>query len=107
MNIRVDFLNDASLLTVCLFILQPGVWYHKTTDLEKAYIYRVCKMNEYLNQYLRLGGLFMTPGSMLFSGLNAISLYGGLVLFGGFLLYDTQKIIYHAESAQKYDPVNA
>ena len=64
-------------------------------------------MNEYLNQYLRLGGLFMTHGSMLFSGLNAISLYGGLVLFGGFLLYDTQKIIYHAESAQKYDPVNA
>ena len=33
-------------------------------------------------------------------------MYGGLVLFGGYLLYDTQKIIHHAENMPYYDPVN-
>lgn len=53
-----------------------------------------------------IGGLFAAPGSAVFSGLHAIYMYGGLVLFGGFLLYDTQKIVYHAENDHHYDPVN-
>ncbi|KAK0557198.1 hypothetical protein OC846_000648 [Tilletia horrida] len=32
---------------------------------------------------------------------EAISLYGGLAVFSGFLLYDTQKILHHAKMAQR------
>jgi hypothetical protein len=52
------------------------------------------------------GGMFAAPGGALFSGLHAIYMYGGLVLFGGYLLYDTQKIIHHSERDAAYDPVN-
>ena len=37
-------------------------------------------------------------------------LYGGLAVFGGFTLYDVQKILYHARLAErgviKRDPIN-
>jgi len=59
-----------------------------------------------------LGSMFLPPTTALGAGLYSISLYGGLVLFSGFLLYNTQRIVRRAEShpyyaAVPYDPVNA
>lgn len=58
-----------------------------------------------------LGSLFLPPTSKLGLGLYGISLYGGLILFSGMLLYDTQKTIKRAElhptySMAPYDPIN-
>jgi len=40
------------------------------------------------------------------AALYNIYLYGGLVLFSAFLMYDTQKIIYRAKTEMRYDPIN-
>ncbi len=59
-----------------------------------------------------IGTMFLPPTTALGAGLYSVSLYGGLLLFGGFLLYDTQKIIHNAENhpmwgaQRKYDPIN-
>jgi len=48
-------------------------------------------------------------GSMFFPGslmLHNICLYGGLGLFGCYVCYDTQKMKYHAEMDDMYDPIN-
>ncbi|XP_070543939.1 growth hormone-inducible transmembrane protein-like [Ptychodera flava] len=59
-----------------------------------------------------LGGMFFPPTTALGSGLYAISVYGGVVLFGAFLLYDTQHIVRKAErypmlADRPFDPINA
>ncbi|GFT22009.1 growth hormone-inducible transmembrane protein [Nephila pilipes] len=59
-----------------------------------------------------LGSMFLPPTTALGAGLYSISMYGGLVLFGAFLLYDTQRIVHSAENYpvyayKPYDPVNA
>jgi len=41
-----------------------------------------------------IGSAFLPPTTALGAGLYSISLYGGLVLFSGFMLYNTQKIIH-------------
>lgn len=56
--------------------------------------------------------MFFPPTSALGAGLYSLSIYGGLLLFSGFLLYDTQRIIKMAETypvvaARPFDPVNA
>lgn len=58
-----------------------------------------------------IGTMFLPASTALGAGLYSIAMYGGLVLFGMFLLYDTQKIIHRAEThpvyaSQPYDPVN-
>jgi len=58
-----------------------------------------------------IGSAFLPPSTALGAGLYSISMYGGLVLFGMFLLYDTQKILRRAEShptyaVQPFDPIN-
>jgi FtsH-binding integral membrane protein len=57
-----------------------------------------------------IGTMFLPPTTALGAGLFSISLYGGLILFSAFLLYDTQRIVKHAEVAPvnyPYDPINA
>uniref|UniRef100_T1JL56 Growth hormone-inducible transmembrane protein n=1 Tax=Strigamia maritima TaxID=126957 RepID=T1JL56_STRMM len=63
-----------------------------------------------------IGTFFFPASTALGAGLYSMSIYGGLVVFGGFLLYDTQRIIKMAEwspewspaySGQSYDPINA
>merc|ERR1712037_1094056 len=41
---------------------------------------------------------FLPPTTALGAGMYSIAVYGGLVLFGAFLLYDTQKVIHKAET---------
>ncbi|THD24427.1 putative Growth hormone-inducible transmembrane protein [Fasciola hepatica] len=51
-----------------------------------------------------LGSMFLSPVSRIGSGMAAISLYGGLLLFSGFLLYDTQAVVRRAESHPAPNP---
>jgi growth hormone-inducible transmembrane protein len=58
-----------------------------------------------------IGSMFLSPATALGASLYSMSLYGGLLLFSGFLLYDTQKIIKRAENHPPfgfapYDPIN-
>lgn len=59
-----------------------------------------------------IGSAFLPPTSIFGAGLYSVAVYGGLVLFGMFLLYDTQKVIKRAETyplygVQKFDPINS
>ena len=39
-------------------------------------------------------------------GLYNVWMYGGLLLFGAFVLYDTQKVIHNARLKTLWDPIN-
>ncbi|TRY59420.1 hypothetical protein DNTS_004321 [Danionella cerebrum] len=59
-----------------------------------------------------MGSMFFPASSALGGGLYSVSVYGGLLLFSLFLLYDTQKVIRRAETypvygAPCFDPINA
>ena len=75
------------------------------------------------DRFLKMGGVLglglgavvcASFGSMFFAGgaagavMHNISLYGGLALFSGFVLYDTSKVVAHAKllSDAQFDPVN-
>lgn len=49
-----------------------------------------------------LGSMFFPASGLLMN----ISLYGGLGLFGLYVCYDTQKILYHAQMDNEFDPIN-
>jgi len=58
-----------------------------------------------------IGSMFLPPTTRIGLGLYGITLYGGLILFSGLLVYDTQKTIKKAElhpaySMAPYDPIN-
>merc|ERR1719499_1399793 len=48
------------------------------------------------------GGMFFPGSTMLMN----ISLYGGLGLFGLYVCHDTQKVLYHAQMDNQFDPIN-
>lgn len=59
-----------------------------------------------------LAGMWLPPTTALGAGLYSVSLYGGLLLFSGFMLYDTQKVIKRAEmyplnAPRPFDPINS
>uniref|UniRef100_A0A8C5L4J0 Growth hormone-inducible transmembrane protein-like n=1 Tax=Jaculus jaculus TaxID=51337 RepID=A0A8C5L4J0_JACJA len=59
-----------------------------------------------------LGSMFLPPSTVAGATPYSVAVYGGLVLFSMFLLYDTQKVIRRAETApafgaNKYDPINS
>jgi FtsH-binding integral membrane protein len=47
-------------------------------------------------------GTITEVASIIFLPNDIISVYGGLVIFGGFLLYDTQRIVKSAENHPYY-----
>lgn len=62
--------------------------------------------------FLISGSMFLPPTSVAGATLYSVAMYGGLVLFSMFLLYDTQKVVKRAEikpayGVQNYDPINS
>lgn len=53
-----------------------------------------------------IGSAFLPPTTRLGLSLYSMSIYGGLILFSMFLLYDTQKIVKKAEYNAQFDPIN-
>jgi growth hormone-inducible transmembrane protein len=61
-------------------------------------------MIDYFN---KLGGMIVPKTTKLGLNLYRFSIYGGFLLFGCFVFYDTHRIIIKAEqSTDQYDPLN-
>ncbi|KAM9651285.1 growth hormone-inducible transmembrane protein isoform 2-T5 [Trichechus inunguis] len=74
--------------------------------------YHQSPVPKHLAWLLHSGSVFLPPTTVAGATLYSVAVYGGLVLFSMFLLYDTQKVIKRAETvpmhgAQKYDPINS
>ncbi|CAO4375159.1 unnamed protein product [Caenorhabditis nigoni] len=67
-----------------------------------------------------IGTFFLPPGSALGASLASVVIYGGLILFSAFLLFDTQRLVKRAEmhphqsqfygsdmQIRSFDPINA
>jgi len=78
-----------------------------------AYVGATAKNDKYLNlgapllagvtavALSSLAPMIMPMGLRALAITEAVSLYGGLAVFGGFVLYDTQKILQHARLAEQ------
>lgn len=53
-----------------------------------------------------LGSAFLPVSAAARGTLHVVSMYGGVALFGCFVLYDTQRVIRAAEVQPVFDPIN-
>lgn len=63
-----------------------------------------------------LGTFFLPPNTAFGAGIYSLAIYGGLLLFAGFMLYDTQRLVekarrfpdpYYTNNLDLFDPINA
>ncbi|XP_048208705.1 growth hormone-inducible transmembrane protein-like [Perognathus longimembris pacificus] len=80
--------------------------------LVQSILYHQNRGAKHLAWFLHSGSMFLPPNTVAGATLYSVAIYGGLVLFSMFLLYDTQKVIKRAEvtpmyGQNRYDPINS